>query len=454
MDLKPLKIGIVGAGIAGCSAAYFLRESFGTDVNITLYEREERVGGRLYSINFAGLAIEVGAGLFHSSNRLLIRLLTRAGLKTNNDSSKHGGRPSGVGIWNGEELVVTFSGYGPVTVSKLLARYGFSLARIRSAANKAVARWEHVYNLQDQNRAFPTPRDLFQNLGVFELTQENSYSFLRKNNVSNRLISELFDGIARAIYNQDGSINAFAGMVALAGGGVSGGNVFAIQGGNVCLCEALARLAKVRVLNKTRITNLEVQRSASGFDSATLTDEAGCISKFDAVILAVPLETAQISISGIEGYPIGPSTIESQRVQITCIRGRLRPEIFRLPADVLPPQFILTTESSGSRWSTINRLAFLGHGTTNAVYKIQSREPLDDSLLNSLFTDRNETLTHLWNAYPILSPARSYPPFLLSPAVYYINAIESVVSTVETEIVASKNVVELVANTFRGSSKN
>jgi hypothetical protein len=41
----------------------------------------------------------------------------------------------------------------------------------------------------------------FKDLGVFELTQENSYSFLRRNNVSDKLISELFNDIARAIYN-------------------------------------------------------------------------------------------------------------------------------------------------------------------------------------------------------------------------------------------------------------
>ena len=43
----PRRIGIIGAGVGGASTAHFLRENFGPDVEIVIYEEEENVGGRL-----------------------------------------------------------------------------------------------------------------------------------------------------------------------------------------------------------------------------------------------------------------------------------------------------------------------------------------------------------------------------------------------------------------------
>jgi Protoporphyrinogen oxidase len=37
---------IIGAGMAGCSAAYFLREIFGDELAIVVFEKEQ-VGGRV-----------------------------------------------------------------------------------------------------------------------------------------------------------------------------------------------------------------------------------------------------------------------------------------------------------------------------------------------------------------------------------------------------------------------
>jgi Protoporphyrinogen oxidase len=38
---------IIGAGMAGCSAAYFLREIFGDELAIVVFEKTQQVGGRV-----------------------------------------------------------------------------------------------------------------------------------------------------------------------------------------------------------------------------------------------------------------------------------------------------------------------------------------------------------------------------------------------------------------------
>jgi protoporphyrinogen oxidase len=51
--------------MAGCSAAYFLREIFGDELAIVVFEKAQQVGGRVQRRAFAGTAIETGATLIH-----------------------------------------------------------------------------------------------------------------------------------------------------------------------------------------------------------------------------------------------------------------------------------------------------------------------------------------------------------------------------------------------------
>jgi hypothetical protein len=48
--------------------------------------------------------------------------------------------------------------------------------------------------------------------------------------------------------------------------------------------------------------------------------------------------------------------------------------------------------------------------------------------------------------YPVLKPSEQWPPFRLGKRLYYANAMESAVSTMETEAVAARNVVGLLKN--------
>jgi prenylcysteine oxidase/farnesylcysteine lyase len=78
------------------------------------------------------------------------------------------------------------------------------------------------------------------------------------------------------------------------------------------------------------------------------------------------------------------------------------------------------------------------------IYKLFSREPVTDGLLSALFAERKQVERWQWQAYPILIPMSRWPPFQLSRGLYYVNAMESAVSTMETEVIASRNVVNLL----------
>jgi len=49
-----------------------------------------------------------------------------------------------------------------------------------------------------------------------------------------------------------------------------------------------------------------------------------------------------------------------------------------------------------------------------------------------------------WDAYPQLPPTTTFPPIRLDEGLYYVNAFEPFISTMETETIASRNVVDLL----------
>ena len=62
------RIAIIGSGIGGSSAAHFVRQILGPDAQIEVFERSDKVGGRLATIQVAGHVYEAGGSIIHPEN--------------------------------------------------------------------------------------------------------------------------------------------------------------------------------------------------------------------------------------------------------------------------------------------------------------------------------------------------------------------------------------------------
>lgn len=77
---------IIGAGISGLYTAYILTKFFHKDV--VLIEKENRIGGRVYTINYdKESTLELGAGVISASHNNLLKLVKHLGLS---DKLVHG----------------------------------------------------------------------------------------------------------------------------------------------------------------------------------------------------------------------------------------------------------------------------------------------------------------------------------------------------------------------------
>lgn len=63
-------IAIVGAGISGTSAAYFLSKTPGLNPKIDVYSKDP-VGGRMATVNIQGYDFETGGSVLHPRNKYM-----------------------------------------------------------------------------------------------------------------------------------------------------------------------------------------------------------------------------------------------------------------------------------------------------------------------------------------------------------------------------------------------
>lgn len=71
-------LAIVGAGIGGTAAAYFLRQEFGSSVKLDVYEAGT-VGGRLATEHIEGRDYETGGSIIHPLNLHMKHFVDRLG---------------------------------------------------------------------------------------------------------------------------------------------------------------------------------------------------------------------------------------------------------------------------------------------------------------------------------------------------------------------------------------
>jgi len=89
------KIAIIGAGISGLSTAYAIERlagEVGLDVEVTVFEREERTGGKIWSIKEEGYLCEWGPNGFLDSKPMTLELCDHLGiqgrLERSNDNAR------------------------------------------------------------------------------------------------------------------------------------------------------------------------------------------------------------------------------------------------------------------------------------------------------------------------------------------------------------------------------
>ncbi|XP_054442787.1 prenylcysteine oxidase 1 isoform X2 [Pteronotus mesoamericanus] len=402
----PDKIAIIGAGIGGTSAAYYLRQKFGKDVKIDVFERGQ-VGGRLATMTVQGQEYEAGGSVIHPLNLHMKRFVKDLGLSTVQSS---GGL---VGVSNGETLVFEESSWFIINIIKLIWQYGFQPLRLHMWVEDILDKFMRIYRYQSHDYAFSSIENLLHSLGgddFLGMFNRTLLETLQKAGFSEKFLNEMVAPINRVNYGQGTDLNGFVG-------------------------------------NPTKMYEIVYQ---TGSDTHS--------NFYDIVLVATPLNQKMSNITFLNfDPPIEEFHQYYQHIVTTLIKGKLNSTTFTSRAlEKFDLSTILTTDNSDLFINSIGIVSSVKNDNPQPsadgayVWKIFSHETLTKEQILKLFLSHEYVTKQQWLAYPHYKPPEKSPSIILHDQLYYLNGIESAASAMEMSAIAAHNAALLAYHRWNG----
>lgn len=454
----PEKIAVIGAGIGGTSAAYYLRQKFGKDVKIDVFERGE-VGGRLATMNIQGREYEAGGSVIHPLNLHMKRFVKDLGLSALPAS---GGL---MGIYNGEKLVFQESSWFIINMMKLIWRYGFQSLRMHMWVEDILDKFMRIYRYQSHDYAFSSVEKLLHSLGgddFLGMLNQTLNETLQKAGFSERFLQEIVAPIMRVNYGQSTGINGFVGAVSMS---CTDSGLWSVEGGNKLVCSRLLQASKSNLIpgsvmfieDKTRTRNTgdttKMYEVVYQLGSETHADT------YDIVLVATPLNQNMSNITFLNfDPPIEEFQQQYQHIVTTFIIGKLNTKLFCSRCSTnFGLSTILTTDTSKllvNSFGLVNSVNEQNHiqpsrdGT--GVWKMFAQETLSKRQVTKLFDSYLHASKQPWLAYPRYQPPEKCPSIVLHDRLYYLNGIECAASAMEMSAIAAHNAALLAFHRWNG----
>ncbi|XP_058803534.1 prenylcysteine oxidase 1-like [Phymastichus coffea] len=444
------KVAIIGAGIGGASASYFLTELFDKNIDIDIFE-SNIVGGRLATVKFGNKEFEAGGAIIHPRNKYMQDFVKLLNLNTTHSNDLL--NDDRFGIWNGKELVVQESNYQILTLIRLIYRYGLQPFYLHRYVDSIMDDFEKIYSLQDKGIGFENVTALIgaMNQEFVNLLQTSMKDHLIKLNYHEKIINELVEATLVVNYGQDTNVQSFVGCVSVAGAGT---NLWAVNGGNKQVPELLIyknkQISLIHSIVK-RIDRIITDNTPKYELFYHKKNEDQLTTKiYDIVIIAAPMTSDQespITFNNFQNSNL-KFTGDYQVTYATFIKGNANFSYFGLDEEI---RGILSCNPKQTIISSISRLSSVDNKQNNQmnIWKIFSREKINKSLINKLFRNVDEVKEKKWKAYPSYSTVPRLDKFKIDNYMYYLNAIEWAASAMEMSAVGGRNVAILAFNDYK-----
>ncbi|KAF6725893.1 Prenylcysteine oxidase [Oryzias melastigma] len=429
---QPKKIAVVGAGIGGTAAAFYLRQEFGPAVKIDVFE-SGTVGGRLATVKIGDYEYETGGSVIHPLNLHMKEFIEKLGIPPKKDV------PSKMAIFDGKELVFEESDWFIINFFRLLWRYGFSFLRMQMWVESILDKFMRIYQYQQYGYSFTTVERLLHAMGgdgFLTLLNQTLEETMRGEGFSQVFINEIVSPITRVNYGQSVRINGFVGAVSLAG---ADSGLWAVDGGNKRVCSGLLYHTKSELIS-AKVTSISYtvrpskKGSSTNFYEVNYVGESGAAhSLYDIVVIATPLHQGKSDITFSGFTPPVPSHYPGRYHQTvaTLVQGKLNMSYLGTaePASEFTVSDVLTMDSKGSVINSLSSIdpAHIPEGykrppaSHTKVWKVFSPQPLTQEQLQSMFLSYDSVSETPWLAYPTYRPPhRKIPPFYPTrPAVLH-----------------------------------
>ncbi|KAF4730590.1 Prenylcysteine oxidase-like [Perkinsus olseni] len=472
----PCSVAIIGAGMAGASAAYFCSQLFDseTSVKIDVFESSDHhVGGRARSIECGGRKYEAGASIVHKENKYFLGFCERFGLERRKAVMSSAGI-----VFRGSTSVRSFRlrGNKIVDTLALIRRYGlFNLMKLKRAVARCIEKFTMIYDRQRRGVSYNSPLEMLESLGTAQDNLANMLNlsvddyFMGKCGINNRLVKELVNAGTRCNYRQPGScLNAFCGTVSMAG--TDSEALFSVVGGNDQVPRECLENSRATVYSGARVSKVEVLQKAAPHRSIRVHYNNTEVRDYHAVIIACPLESSSIEITGSRTARKAVGLLEAEghsmcRTVCHYAEGKIRPDIANGVPKAANIAAVLTYEPDPNLpWTSIGcqipvdatqeevrEIETRLLRGDEVVFKIFAERPLSDSEIDVLIDRPSEpgvakAAIHDWQsgAYPEYHVGEKLLPFDLGCGVFATSPMERAASALETACISGRNAALLV----------
>ncbi|KAK5995594.1 Farnesylcysteine lyase-like protein [Cladobotryum mycophilum] len=494
---KAKNIAIIGAGAAGSSAAYHLRqfaEEEGVAVNVTIFEKTDHIGGRTITVNAFNdplQAIELGASIFVKINHVLYNATQKFDLSLGGMSIKS--KDDITAIWDGKNFV--FQSTDATSwwwdVSKMWWRYGTSPYWANKLVNEVVGKFLKLYEAPYFPFRSLTARAY--ELDLVSVTALTGEQWLAQNKIDAKFSREIIQAATRVNYASNlAYIHGLETMVSFATDGA-----VAVEGGNWRIFKHMLDDSKAAVYRNTSVTSISFAKEEQPGSSPKYllsTKESGVSTssteeypaEFDDVIIASPWQFSNIDAADVIKFHIEEIPYTKLHVTLFASPFKLRAEFFKLAPGSQAPSNVYTTlaedEQPMKGAEGVGQTGFYSISTlrtaTNPktqqsefVYKIFSAEEVTVEFLSDMLgVDVPETFTtvkqegdaptnveaiswyypHWFYSYPMELPRVTFQDPIIGSGLYYTSGIESFISTMETSALMGMNVARLIVDDLAG----
>ncbi|KAJ2799539.1 hypothetical protein H4S07_005410 [Coemansia furcata] len=468
-------------------------EARGLDpAEIHVFESGVRVGGRAHSgsVNYNNKTyhFEQGASMFIGKNRHLLDLAIKFELSLcshpctfahTNDVDMEANQASSLGsygVWEPRENKwLVRMGSGPLIDSvRMLWRYRGSgdLSYVRRRTQVAVDEFMQSYDDFNNHTTgiFSTWDEYLEDKPLLRTSlyyRAAEFYQSPSEHIRRRFLDEVVSLATRVNYMQDvDRISALGAHISMA---AESDTAYSVAGGNWQIFANMISSAPAHLHLNTTVR--EIQRSPAGSDRpyalTVMSSEGVEITEyFDLVIIAAPLPLAKIRVLDEQHTKLVAA--DYVHMHVTFAIGILRDDLFPAGRDI--PRLIVTPYRTTEPFNCLSILACLTQHSMQrcrdgpVLVKIFSHAPLD---LQRVFSSVDWHHEQQWHSYPRLEPRNAGyvkedgnesaafrldrkppPPIILDQAgpatgVFYVNGMETLLSTMESQTVAARHVVRL-----------
>ena len=429
--------------------------------SITIFEREEEVGGRLKSIDaprYEPSPLELGATDISVEDESTLSLVTAMGMHEHLVPIPTGGDSA---IWDGERNVAIIPDYqnGWHEWTQMVLQYGTNFIRSLKSAKSISKTLRRLPVVIPFRHIYAT----LQALGA-----ENSYwwtpsHYLRSKWINGRFVDEVIQAKTRGMYGQN-MLNTTSFFFAQA---VAPGPRLTLKDGLQQLIERLILSSRAEVYLSHAVSQISTRGSERTVDVHSIAQGEPTVDSFDAVIIAAPWQSTNIEMPDVV---IPPANVEYVDRYVTHFISSLPldPTAFGLDKNGALPDTILTvpgpneltdvkerSEQGTAPFFSLSKSKIYprnGSGAKN-LYRVLSSQNFTNADMNRLLKPTSEAgadddiiwshSKHWTHAWPRADFEDSPYHIQVANGVYSTANLEVASSSIEAAVVMGKNVARI-----------